>query len=64
MRSTWGLLFDLLAVAYQADMTRVGTLMMAREVSQVVFPNLGHHRALASLDVASRQRPAEARRTS
>jgi hypothetical protein len=32
------LMFDLLAVAYQADITRVFTFMMAREASQLVFP--------------------------
>jgi hypothetical protein len=41
------LMFDLLAVAYQADLTRVFTFMMAREVSQRTYPNLGiaepHH---------------------
>jgi hypothetical protein len=42
-----GLLFDLLALAFQADLTRVSTFMMAREVSQRTYPNLGvtepHH---------------------
>jgi hypothetical protein len=41
------LMFDLLAVAYQADLTRVFTFMMAREVSQRTYPALGltepHH---------------------
>jgi hypothetical protein len=41
------LLFDLLAVAYQADLTRVFTFMMAREASQRTYPALGipetHH---------------------
>ena len=41
------LLFDLLALAYQADLTRVFTFMMAREVSQRTYPELGvaepHH---------------------
>ena len=41
------LMFDLLAVAYQADLTRVFTFMMAREASQRTFPALGipetHH---------------------
>jgi hypothetical protein len=35
------LMFDLLAVAYQADITRVFTFMMAREASQLVFPAIG-----------------------
>jgi hypothetical protein len=41
------LMYDLLAVAYQADLTRVFTFMVAREVSQRTYPNLGltepHH---------------------
>ena len=40
-------MFDLLALAYQADLTRVFTFMMAREVSQRTYPELGvtepHH---------------------
>ena len=34
-------LFELMAVAYETDLTRVFTFMMNREASQVVFPNLG-----------------------
>ena len=41
------LMFDLLAVAYQADITRVFTFMMAREASQRTYPQIGvtepHH---------------------
>ena len=41
------LMFDLLAVAWQADLTRVSTFMMAREASQRTYPALGmsetHH---------------------
>ena len=41
------LMFDLLALAFQADLTRVFTFMMAREVSQKTYPNIGvtepHH---------------------
>jgi hypothetical protein len=41
------LLFDIVAVAYQADLTRVFTLMMAREGSNISYPDLeitdGHH---------------------
>jgi hypothetical protein len=41
------LLYDLLALAWQADLTRVFTFMTAREVSQRTYPNLGigepHH---------------------
>jgi hypothetical protein len=41
------LLFDLLAVAYQTDLARVFTFMMAREASNVSYPDIGvtepHH---------------------
>jgi len=41
------LMFELLAVAYEADLTRVFTFMMAREASGRTFPSLGiseaHH---------------------
>lgn len=41
------IMFDLLAVAWQADLTRVFTFMMAREVSQRTYPEIGltepHH---------------------
>ena len=41
------LLFDLLAVAYQADISRVFTFMMSRELSQRTYPQIGvteqHH---------------------
>ncbi len=35
------LMFDLMATAFQADITRVSTFMMAREVSYRTFPMLG-----------------------
>jgi hypothetical protein len=39
--------FDLLALAYEANMTRVFTFMMSRDASQRVYPNIGiaepHH---------------------
>ena len=42
-----GLLFDLMAVAYQADLTRVFTFMLGRELSQRTYPQIGvtepHH---------------------
>jgi hypothetical protein len=42
-----GLLFDLLAVAYEADLTRVFSFMMNREASMKIYPELGitepHH---------------------
>jgi hypothetical protein len=41
------LLFDLLLVAYQADLTRVFTFMLGRELSQRTYPGIGvtepHH---------------------
>jgi uncharacterized protein DUF1552 len=41
------LMFDLLAVAYQTDVTRVFTFMMSREASQRTYPQVGvnepHH---------------------
>ena len=40
-------MFDLLALAYQADITRVFTFMMARELSNRTYPQVGvadgHH---------------------
>jgi hypothetical protein len=36
------LMFDLQVLAYQTDMTRVITFMMAREKSDLVYRNLGH----------------------
>jgi hypothetical protein len=42
-----GLMFDLVAAAFQADATRVFTFMMSRELSQRTFPQIGvteqHH---------------------
>ena len=42
-----GLMFDLLAAAWQADVTRVFTFMMSRELSQRTYPQIGvteqHH---------------------
>jgi hypothetical protein len=42
-----GLMFDLLAIAYQADITRVFTFMLSRELSQRTYPQIGvteqHH---------------------
>jgi len=41
------LLFDLLALAYEADLTRVFTFMLSRELSQRTYPDIGvtepHH---------------------
>ena len=42
-----GLMFDLIAAAYQANVTRVFTFMMSRELSQRTYPQIGvseqHH---------------------
>jgi Protein of unknown function (DUF1552) len=42
-----GILFDLIAAAWQADVTRVFSFMMSRELSQRTFPQIGvpeqHH---------------------
>ena len=42
-----GLMYDLVAAAWQADITRVFTFMMSRELSQRTFPQIGvneqHH---------------------
>jgi hypothetical protein len=42
-----GLMFDLLAVAYEADVTRVFAFMLSRELSQRTYPQIGvteqHH---------------------
>src|SRR6185295_1163650 len=42
-----GLMFELMAVAYQTDLTRVATFMMSRELSQRTYPQIGvadqHH---------------------
>lgn len=42
-----GLMFDLLHVAYQADISRVFSFMMARDLSQISYPQIGvpdpHH---------------------
>ena len=36
------LLFDMQVLAFQTDMTRVSTFMLAREYSELVYTNLGH----------------------
>ena len=37
------LMYDLLALAYQANITRVGTFMVAREESNKIYPQIGVH---------------------
>ena len=58
------LMFDLLAMAFQADLTRVFTFMMSREASQRTFAEIGvsdpwhvvsHHGEQAGEDRAQRQ---------
>ena len=34
-------MFDLMTIAFQAEITRISTFMMAREVSYRTFPKLG-----------------------
>jgi hypothetical protein len=34
-------MFELMAVAYETDLTRVFSFMMNREASQLVFPSIG-----------------------
>jgi hypothetical protein len=36
-----GVMFDLMALAFEADLTRVFSFMLNREASQLVFPSLG-----------------------
>jgi hypothetical protein len=52
------LMFDLLALAFQSDSTRVSTLMMERETSSRRFPEIGlnepHHSTTHNPDVAAR----------
>ena len=38
-----GIMYDLLALAYQANISRVFTFMMAREVSNRTYPQVGVH---------------------
>jgi hypothetical protein len=52
-------MYDLMALAYEADLTRVVTYMKSRDASQRVYPEDRRHRA-APCDVASRQQPGEA----
>jgi Protein of unknown function (DUF1552) len=36
-----GMIFDLIALAFQANLTRIATMMMAAEVSQMTYPFIG-----------------------
>ena len=53
------LMFDLMALAFQADITRVITFSMDREASMRTYTNLGIAEGVPSA-VASREQPAEA----
>ena len=52
------LMFDMIALAFQANLTRVATFMMAAEVSNQPYNFIGISRCLPSA-VAPRQQPAE-----
>ena len=58
-----GLMFDLIAAAYQADVTRVFTFMMSRELSQRTYPQIGSHRAASQCVAPSEQRGEDAQRS-
>ena len=51
------LMFDLLAVAYQADLTRVFTFMMAREASQRTYPGARTFRRRTTTSRTTAARP-------
>ena len=55
------LMFDLMAIAFQADITRISTFMMAREVSYRTFPMLGISEAFHPGVASSEQRGAAGR---
>ena len=55
------LMFDLLAIAFEADLTRVSAFMLTRELSQRTYPTIGvtephhtisHHREKADVKIA------------
>jgi len=52
------LMFDLLALAFQSDLTRVSTMLMERELSSRRFPEIGlndpHHSTTHNPDVSAR----------
>jgi hypothetical protein len=58
-----GLMFDLAAAAWQADVTRVFTFMMSRELSQRTFPQIGvteqHHSISHHLNVPDKMARAQ-----
>jgi hypothetical protein len=66
-------MFDLMAIAFQADISRISTFMMAREVSYRTFPKLGiseafhpashHQNSPARLETLPRSTPSTCRRS-
>ncbi|MCP5144605.1 MAG: DUF1552 domain-containing protein [Gammaproteobacteria bacterium] len=52
------LMFDLIALAYQADLTRVASFMMAAEVSVQTYPHIGVPEAFHPLSHQQRDRPS------
>ena len=62
-----GLLFDLLVLAYQADVTRVSCTQMARELSGRTYPNIGvpeaHHRGACRIISSMRTTSSSTRRS-
>ena len=62
MPSTPSCMMDLLALAYQTDLTRISTFMLAREVSGRAYPEIGvsdsHHPLVASPGRAGQARTA------
>lgn len=52
------LMFDLIALAYQADLTRVASFMMAAEVSVQTYPHIGIPEAFHPLSHQQRDRPS------
>lgn len=52
------LMFDLIALAYQADLTRVASYMMAAEVSVQTYPHIGVPEAFHPLSHQQRDRPS------
>ncbi len=52
------LMFDLIALAYQADLTRVASYMMAAEVSVQTYPHIGIPEAFHPLSHQQRDKPS------
>ena len=50
-------MFDLLALAWQADLTRVATVLVARELSNRVYPRSGISEGFHNARITRRCRP-------